>query len=337
MTTAPGERLSPEVTALAGSRVLVTGASGFIGSRLCPLLTRSGAEVHGFSRGILVQTTGVSRWWRGDVSNEQDVRVVLQDSRPDFVFHLAGHVSGLRSRQKVEPTFHTNALGALNMLNHCADQGVRRLVLAGSLEEPDVGATATVSVSPYAASKATASIYARMFHVLYETPVVVARLFMVYGPGQRDLTKLIPYVALSLLRGETPALSSGLRPVDWLFVDDAAEALVSLLLPVGLEGSTIDVGSGTVRTVRDVVENVAALIAPPVSLTFGTIPDRPREVVRVADAGNTYELTGWRAATPMDRVLSLTVDWYRANASHFSSLPVPFSKESPDVTLKESS
>ena len=92
-----------------------------------------------------------------------------------------------------------------------------------------------------------------MFQSLYGVSVVVPRVFIVYGPGQDDPKKLIPYVVSSLLRGESPKLSSGTRPVDWVYVDDVAEGLIAAALARDVT-ERVDLGSGTLVTVREIVE-----------------------------------------------------------------------------------
>ena len=76
----------------------------------------------------------------------------------------------------------------------------------------------------------------RSFHDLYGHPVVVARLFMVYGPGQWALSKLIPSTILTLLRGEAPKVSSGERPVDWVYIDDVVDGILACAVASGVEG-----------------------------------------------------------------------------------------------------
>jgi len=93
-----------------------------------------------------------------------------------------------------------------------------------------------------------------MFFALYQLPVVILRVFMVYGPGQGDLQKLVPYVITSLLKGETPRFTSGTREVDWIYVEDVVAAFLEAARAPGVEGATLDVGTGKLVTVRQVVE-----------------------------------------------------------------------------------
>ena len=192
-----------------------------------------------------------------------------------------------------------------------AEAGCHRVLLAGSLEEPPAGEPAPVPQSPYAAAKWGASAYARMFHALYATPAVVLRLFMVYGPGQRDAAKLVPYATRALLAGEPPRVTSGTREVDWVYVDDVVDAFVAAAAAPGIDGATIDVGTGELHSVRHVVETLVRLTGgPPPEL--GALPDRPLEVVRAADAERAAQLLGWRAQVPLDDGLARTVAWVRS-------------------------
>ncbi|HVS01463.1 MAG TPA: NAD-dependent epimerase/dehydratase family protein, partial [Thermoanaerobaculia bacterium] len=239
------------------------------------------------------------------------VRRLVADAAPDLVINLASLVTGGRERELVLPTFHANLASAVYLLDAATDLGCHRFLQVGSLEEPEPGEPMTTPASPYAAAKWAASAYARMFHQLYQAPVVLLRLFMVYGPGQRDLGKLAPYVTLSLLRGEEPRLSSGKRPVDWVYVDDVVEGLLRAARVPGIEGQQLDLGSGKLVPVRTVVEQIYSLLAPAREPRFGTLADRPMEQVRVARATEAEEILGWRAKTPLDEGLATTVAWYR--------------------------
>jgi nucleoside-diphosphate-sugar epimerase len=137
---------------------------------------------------------------------------------------------------------------------------------------------------------------------------------MVYGPNQKDLTKLVPYVTLSLLRGELPNLMSGTREIDWIHVDDVVDAYLAIARNNGLNGETVDVGSGAMTSVRSVVEHLVEIILPDAQLEFGGVADRPLERVRVADIGRTYKLTGWKPRITLADGLAQSVDWYRNNS-----------------------
>lgn len=290
--------------------ILVTGASGFIGTHLCRRLCQDGAELHAISRMNQPESETGLRWWLGDLADAKAVRKMVASIKPDVIFHLAGYPVGSRDLEHVLPSFRSNLMSTVNLLTVASEIGCRRLVLTGSLEEPDRDLNAVPS-SPYAASKWSCSAYARMSHALYQLPVVIARLFMVYGPAQQDLKKLIPYVIGSLLRGESPQLAGGQRKVDWIYVDDVVEALLAAAHVKDTEGCTLDVGSGRLTSIRSVVEQITCMINPMIKPQFGALANRPHEQIRVADTTTTSHLTGWKPTISLDEGLRRTIDWYR--------------------------
>ena len=296
---------------LSGRTVLLTGAAGFIGSHLLRRLLDAGATVHATSREVRPIGEPTLHWHQIDLTDEPAVREMMRKTEPEIVFHLASYVAGARELEHVLPAFHANLASTVYLLAAAAAAGCERFVLAGSLEEPEPGEPLASPASPYAAAKAAASSYARMFRELYGTPVVTARLFMVYGPAQQDLKKLIPYVILSRLRGDEVKLSSGRRPVDWVYVHDVVEGLLRLAFAEGMEGRRVDLGTGELVTIRTVVEKLFELVSPGAEPAFGGLPDRPLEQVRAARVEETEELLGWHPATPLADGLAATVDYYR--------------------------
>jgi len=303
------------VFALANSSVLVTGGTGFIGAHLCQRLRAAGAEVHATSRQAQLAPSSQAAdglvWHRVDLGKAEAAGALVRQLRPRVIYHLASHVAGARHRELVLSTFQANLASTVYLLEAAAEVGCHRFVQVGSLEEPAGNGPPPPPSSPYAAAKAAASSYGRMFHQLYGTPVVLARLFMVYGPAQPDARKLIPYLILSLLRGEVPRLGSGTRPVDWIYVADVVEGLVRLAEHDGVEGRRVDLGCGEFTTIRQVVEILYEILAPDLEPPFGTLPDRPHEQVRAARVEDTEQRLGWRPQVGIEEGLRRTVEWYR--------------------------
>jgi UDP-glucose 4-epimerase len=289
----------------------VTGASGFIGHALCARLLDLGAEVCGTSRrGVDFES---ERWSHAvvDLSKPDDVDALVAATMPDYIIHLASCVTGKREIEWVRETLSGNLLTAVNILVAAQQSGVQKTVLAGSLEEPAADDAAPIAASPYGASKWCASAYARMMHALYGTPSVIARIFMVYGPGQRDLMKLVPYVCLSAARSDAPELMSGGREVDWIFVDDVVEGLLKLAVAGPDDGAHVDIGSGELLTTGNIAERICDIAGTGVEPILGALPDRAMEQVRVADTVATKSVLGWEPKVDIDVGLQRTYDWYR--------------------------
>jgi nucleoside-diphosphate-sugar epimerase len=295
-----------ELGRLAGQRVLITGASGFLGRKLTQRLIQCGAEVHGISRADRVGTPGPSRWWRADMEDFSQVIKVWDAVRPDLVYHLSGVVNGAPDLDLLIPTYKSLLTTTVHLLERATRHGCRRIVLAGSLEE-DAPADDAPPASPYGAAKSAAREYARLCHGLYGTPVALLRTFMAYGPGQ-PAWKLIPSIIGALRRGLSPRLSSGERQLDWIYVDDVIEGYLAASVVRGIDGLEIDIGTGELTSIRELAERLAQLINPRIPLNFGHLPDRPRRPSRRANRETARAHLGWSAQTTLDHGLKLTVE-----------------------------
>lgn len=293
---------------LAVSRVLVTGASGFLGSHLCDRLRACGADVHAVSRSDRQGADGL-RWWRSDFDDPFEVDRILRAIKPDVVYHFGGHVTADWRLGHVLPTFTSLLASSVYVLVRATELGSCRVVFAGAYTEPL--AAAGIPGSPYAATKWCATAYARMFHQLYDTPVVVTRPFMTYGPREQP-HKLIPYVVTSLLRGQAPRLTSGSLAADWVYVDDVIDGLLKAATAPAAVGQEVDLGTGKLVSVRDVVAMIVEILQPSVQPEFGALPDRPIEQVRAADVERTWTLLSWRAQTSLAAGIERAIAWHRS-------------------------
>ena len=249
-----------------------------------------------------------------DLVDTDAARQLVSQTRPDLIFHFSGHVTATPELAAVRPTFETLLHSAVSVLIAATEAGCQRIVLPGSLVEPEPGQTDVAPTSPYVAAKWAATTYARMFHALYETPVVIVRPAMTYGPGQPP-SRLIPYVIRSLLAGEAPQLSTGRFEADWTYIDDMVAGIVAAARTPGIEGATLDLGTGKTASARAVIELTVQLMATPVRPAFGAVPDRPGDRVRAADVELTRSRIGWAASTSLDEGLRRTIAWYTAQRS----------------------
>ena len=291
--------------------MLVTGATGFVGRHLVPRLGAAGARVYATTRAP--RTTRVARsdvrWVPLDLTDDAALLDVVRTVQPDVVVHLGGRVSGAVDPHLVLPTFGTLLASSVALLSAVQDGDVGRLVLVGSTDEPCAGGT---PASPYSAAKAAMTAYAKLYAEAFAAPVVCVRPSETFGPGQAP-TKLLPYTAAAVLRGERPRLTSGTRRGDWIYVDDVVDGLLTAARDAP-DGAEVDLGTGRLRSNREVVEGLLAALGTDIRPVWGALPDRPGEPERAADLTHTIDVLGWRPRVSLGEGLQRTADAARRKA-----------------------
>jgi UDP-glucose 4-epimerase len=286
--------------------VAITGASGFIGQHLCRSLLDDATEIHALCRSEPPVSDPRLLWHKVDLTDFEPTRKVVAGIKADIVFHLCSFPHAERDLAIVLPTFRGELQATINVLTSVTEIGCERLIMIRSLEEPSPG---EVPSSPYAAAKTASRLYARMFHQLYDLPVVMVRIFMAYGPGQ-SVKKVIPHLIHCMVQDKPLKIVSPARKVDWIYVDDVITGLRAAAITPGLEGKSIDIGSGEFVPISDVVQKIQRLVKSRSKVELGPLPERPFEQVRCADLATARDLTGWYPSVPLDAGLAKTVEYY---------------------------
>lgn len=299
-----------------GKRVLVTGATGFIGQHLCDALVNLGADVFALSRSATDDDfSDKVKVCPVDLQDQEATERVVRMVQPEIVFHLAGLVNTQQDLSLVIPTLKNNLTGSINLFLALTQIGCERVVVIGSSEEPDVSRFGSSPNSPYAAAKDALTSYARMFHKVFSLPVVVARPYMSYGPHQVT-SKIIPYTITSLLSGVPPQISSGRRICDLIYIQDLIMALLLTGFKPDLAGEVVDLGTGIGTTIHDAVQIITEIIDTPKYPEFGAIPDRLYEYPQIADIAKTKDLIGFQPNWSLREGLELTIAWYRSQINN---------------------
>jgi NAD dependent epimerase/dehydratase len=314
---------------LAGRRVLVTGAGGFIGSRLCERLVETGATV----RALVRYTSHGGAGWldrspmrgeievrRGDLADANSVSDAVQGA--DVVLHLGALIAIPYSYLAPESYVRTNVVGTLNVLQAVRALGVQRLVNTSTSEvygsarfTPMTEDHPLTGQSPYSATKIAADKLAESYHRSFATPVVTLRPFNTYGPRQ-SARAVIPAIAVPALAGRTVRLGDDRPTRDFVFVDDTADAFLRAAVAAGIEGETIHFGGGRETAIGELPGLIGAAAGVDIQVEHDPARVRPAasEVERLcADASRANRLLGWTPRVPLEEGLRRTVDFIRDN------------------------
>lgn len=311
-------------------RVLITGASGFIGSRLALGLLEREAEVvlsaKGkvtnplFSRQALRRTKAVVRT---DIADFLKTKEMFKRYRPDTCFHLAGQsIVGLANDSPF-PTFNANIEGAWNILEAARQAGVKRLIIASAdkvygeqKEPPHTEAMPLSAVHPYGASKICAELLGRTYFNSYGLPVAILRASNTYGGGDLNFSRIIPGTIRSVLHNEDPVIrgdGSALR--DFVYAEDIVSAYLTLaesLRKDNVEGESFNFGSGRPVSILNIVNKIIEISGRKKLKARVTGLVNPRNEIssQYLSVGKAARVLGWRPRCGLEKGLRLTIRWY---------------------------
>jgi dTDP-glucose 4,6-dehydratase len=311
-------------------KILVTGGAGFIGSNFIRFVieNRPDWEVFNFDAltyaGNLASLADVAdcknyRFVKGDISNPDDVRMVFEE-RFDYIVNFAAESHVDRSLYDPGLFLKTNVLGTQLLLNQALEAGVKRFLhvstdeVYGSLG-PE-GYFSEISPlepnSPYSASKASADLVCRSYHMTFDMPVVITRAGNNYGPYQFP-EKLIPFFITKALNNEPlPLYGDGLNVRDWLYVEDHCQGILTVF-EKGKDGETYNIGGANEITNLEITRMILSILGKPESL-IKFVKDRPGHDRRYAlDYAKVKNTLGWQPKMKFPEGLKKTINWYCNN------------------------
>jgi nucleoside-diphosphate-sugar epimerase len=321
-----------------GRKVLVTGAAGFIGSHLCERLLDLGADVrgmvHGNMRGSIGHMAAIPQEKQRKLEivggNIRDAAFVRDATVGiDTVFHLAAITSVVYSYSNPDETVVTNVSGTLNVCNAARHESVRRLVHTSSAGvygtasggQPIDETHPVKAYNPYTASKLAADNVVESFHLSYDLPVTIIRIFNVYGPRIGRFL-VIPTIILQLLKGNELKLGALSPTRNFTYVDDIVNAYLRMAESDKVVGEVVNFGSPRAITIGELAMLVAGLMERDVAISEDPSAFRPAksEIDRVlADVSKAKQLLGWEPRVKLEEGLRRTIDWVAAGG--YDDLP----------------
>ena len=315
----------------------VTGATGFVGAHIVRLLVERGARIVCLQRDA-VRTNSLDVFdlrrqvtvIQGAVEDYELMARILNEYEIEAVFHLAAQALVGAANRSPLSTFESNIRGTYCLLEACrVSETVKRIVVASSDKAygshkilPYQEDFALQGLFPYDVSKTCTDLLSQSFAHSYDLPVAVTRSANIYGPGDMNLSRIIPGTILSVLQNERPIIRSDGSPVrDFIFADDIAEAYLLLAEKIDeARGEAFNFGSGEPIQMLELVTKIVHLMDKENELEplimLKTKIEREIDAQYLASE-KIFKKFGWKPATDLDTGLRKTIDWYRAN---FSSL-----------------
>jgi len=324
-------------------KLLVTGGCGFIGSAVCRMAVARDYDIINIDSMTyaanaanveMLTESGRYSFAKVDIRDAAAVDAVFAAHKPDAVMHLAAESHVDRSIDAPQTFVETNVLGTFNLLQAARkrhdDLGdafrfhhVSTDEVYGDLDREDPAFTEHTPYdpsSPYSASKAASDHLVRAWQRTYDLPTVLTNCSNNYGPYQFP-EKLIPVVILSALhKKDIPVYGAGENVRDWLYVDDHADALLTVL-DKGAVGRTYNIGGNNERTNIELVKTICNLMDAHPNVEGGShadlitfVTDRPGHDRRYAiNASRIRDELGWEPRVKWNDGFEQTIDWYLSN------------------------
>lgn len=319
---------------LSGSRVLVTGAGGFIGSDLVGQLVRQGAAVRAFLRYTSRADLGLLRYLPDEVQDSVDF--VFGDLRDpdaidqaaqgmDLVFHLGALISIPYSYLHPVEVVQSNVIGTLNVLQACRRYGCRLVhtstseVYGTALRVPIDEDHPLQGQSPYSASKIGADQLVESYYRAFDVQAVTVRPFNTYGPGQ-SARAVIPTIITQALTCDAIHLGNLDTRRDFTYLTDTVDGFIRAGLSEEAIGQTINLGMGEDISIGELVSLILDLVGREVQVVVDEDRLRPAksEVMRlISDNRKAHQVLGWQPEVGLREGLGLTIDWIREHLDLF--------------------
>jgi len=314
--------------------IVITGAAGFIGSRLCEILVEYGYNVTGLDKYNSFNSFGWldnSKYKKyiklslGDIRDYDTVEKCLKSNK--LVIHLAALVGIPYSYEAPSSYIDTNIIGTHNILRASKKLNFDNVIITstsevyGTAKQIPINEThPLLGQSPYSASKIAADQLALSYYMSYNLPIKIARPFNTYGPRQ-SLRAIIPQIIIQLLNKKKYLYFGNISPTrDLTYVDDTCEGFLSILNNKKFIGSVTNIGSNNEISIKELINKISNIIGikKEIKLQKNRIRPKKSEVNRlICDASKLKNNSNWRVQNSLKNGLTKTIDWVKQNKDLF--------------------
>ena len=313
-----------------GKTILVTGGAGCIGTNLCRKLAELGAE-----KVVILDDLSSAYEWNipradnisfvnGSILDDEMLKRVFKE-KPDYVFHLAAHFANQNSVDNPETDLMVNGMGILKVLQYAHLANVKRFVYSSSgcgvygldskmpFEEHDISIRLH---TPYQVTKLVGELYTNYFYNLYGLPIVNARFFNVFGPGEVPgrYRNVIPnFLFWAMNKQALPITGDGTETRDWTYVDDIIDGLLAMGIKEEAVGEAINLGSGMEHRVIDLANKVNELTGNEAGIKYAERRDWDVKHRLLSSIAKAKRLLGYEPQTGFEDGLKKVHAWFVEN------------------------
>jgi UDP-glucuronate 4-epimerase len=321
------------------SNYLVTGAAGFIASRVCEKLLDAGHQVAGIDNLDSAYDIRLKKWrldrlmknkgfvfHQDDICNRPALESIIKETQPlEAIINLAAKAGVRDSVLDPWSYYDTNLTGTLNLLELCQRNGIPKFILASTssiygnnapIPTPE-DADSSHPLQPYAASKKAAEVICHSHHYLYGLDVTVVRYFTVYGPAGRPGMSMFRFTQWISEGKPVIIYGDGRQTRGFTYLDDIAAGTILALKPLGYE--IINLGGHQTIAIIDLVHRLEEIIGKQAVIEYQSAQKADMSA-SWADTGKAKQLLGWQPQMNLEAGLPLIVDWYRQNRSWASQV-----------------
>ncbi len=319
-------------------KVLITGASGFIGSHLVKKLVEKDANIITLSKtknllkSQIIPQSLIKKITSQQIGKIEDFKLqnkIIKNYNIDTIFHLAAQPIVEIGKSTPINTFEVNIKGTWNILEAARQNNVDKIIIASTVhvygDNPNLPYREEYFPKPsrpYETSKACADLLAQAYADSYNLPVEIPRFVNIYGPGDLNFSRLIPKTMKAILKGEQLKIWDIGSVRDFLYVDDAIEAYLMLVekeLPNKKRIRVLNFGTGNPVKILDLVKKIFRLTKKEIEVEIESTPnvrinEIPKQYVSIDKAKN---LLGWYPQTSLEEGLIKTFEWYKRNVKSF--------------------
>lgn len=308
---------------LKNKDILITGATGFVGSNIARKFLELGSNIH-----ILTRKSS-NKWRINDMLkdlNEYDVDLleykrlskIISDIEPSIIFHLATY-GGNPLQKDSRAIIESNFIGTFNLINASKKYGFDLFVNTSSsseygiknhpMEEKDM----LEPVNDYGVSKAASTLYCQSTAKEEDLPIVTLRLFSPYGYYESH-TRLVPSVILACLKNKNPKVTSSHYMRDFIFIDDVINSYIKVTEKAKFRGDIFNIGQGMQYSVGKIVEKIIELTGDKVEAEWGSKSKWSNEPKAwQSNITKAHKILNWKPKFSIEQGLTNTINWFEKN------------------------